>query len=97
MNVFVGSGKVVRANLIEGGREILKFTLAIAQNYSQQEKVDYVPCIIFNPSDEAKEIISEGQEVELQGGVRTFRFEITGEVNYRTEVSVNQRSLKILN
>ena len=98
MNVFVGSGKIVRANLIEGERRILKFTLAITGNNSKEgkERTDYVPCIIYNPVDETLEMLSIEKEVELLGRVKTFSFEIAGETTYKTEVVINQKSLKIL-
>lgn len=98
MNLFVGSGKIIRANLIEGEKRILKFTLAISENNTRDEKqrTDYVPCIIYNPLDEVLDMLSQGQEVELSGKVKTFSFKIAGEKIYKTEVVINPKSLKIL-
>jgi len=98
MNLFVGSGKIARANLIEGGKRILKFTLAISENNSRdgKQRTDYVPCVIYNPLDEVLDMVSGGQQIELSGKVKTFSFEIAGEKTYKTEVMVNPKSLKIL-
>jgi hypothetical protein len=98
MNMFIGSGKVSRVNLIDGERRILKFTLAITENSSKEGKkrTDHVPCMIYNPVDEVLEMLNPDQEVELQGRVKTFSFEFSGETTYKTEVVVNHRSLKVL-
>jgi uncharacterized protein YxjI len=96
MNVFIGSGEVTKVNLLNGGK-ILKFILATQHiDAKQKQVVENVPCIIFNPDKETQNLLSENQVVELQGRVRTFSFEVAGEKNYKTEVLVNQRSLKIL-
>ena len=97
MNLFVGSGKIARANLTDGEKRILKFTLAISENNSRdgKQRTDYVPCIIYNPLDEVLDMLSQGQEIELQGRVKTFSFEIAGEKIYKTEVVINPKSLKI--
>lgn len=97
MNIFIGTGKVIRVKLLSGKMNMLKFTLVITESDStQKERTDYVPCIIYNPSESAKRLISENQGVELQGKVRTFSFEITGETNYKTEIIVNQNSITAL-
>ena len=83
-------------SLLNGEMSMLKFTLAVREKGGKQERerIDYVPCIIYNPTDKVQGLLSEGLEVELQGKVRTFSFEFTGERIYRTEVIVNQRSLQ---
>ena len=99
MNLFIGSGKIIRAKLIEGERKILKFTLAITTNNSNQgkQRTDYVPCLIYSPQEGILDIFSDENKIELQGKVKTFSFEVAGEKTYRTEVVVNQKSLKMLN
>ena len=98
MNVFIGSGEVTKVNLLTGERKMLKFALAIPVNNSNQakERIDYVPCMIYNPTDEVQRLLTQGKKLELQGRVQTYSFEIAGETICKTQVVVNQRSLKIL-
>ena len=98
MNVFIGTGEVTNVNLLTGERKMLKFTLAILGNNSDQtkERIDYVPCIIYNPTEEVKRLLIQGRKLELQGRVQTYSFEIAGETTSKTQVVINQRSLKIL-
>jgi len=93
MNVFIGTGTITNVKHLNGKIKMLKFILSITENDSN-ERTDYVPCIIYNPSERARSIIAENHEVELQGKVRMFSFEIAGEATYKTEIIVNQNSLK---
>ena len=96
MNVFIGSGKVTKINLLNGRMEMLKFTLAIREDNAKQERerIDLVPCIIYKPTEKVQSLLHEGKNVELQGKVRTFSFDIAGETTAKTEIVVNQSSLK---
>lgn len=97
MNLFVCSGVVVRHFVINGDRKILKFTVATEKRNGQdRNNVDYVPCVIFNPDEETIGLIQDQAIVEFTGRVKSFKFQVTGETNYRTEVVVNARSLKAL-
>lgn len=82
MNTFVGIGRIVDSSL--NGRA-LKFTLQI-----QQEKPCYVPCLLFDPSDEVKEFVAQlqttGQVVWLQGRIASYEFEYQGKTIRKIEV-----------
>ena len=82
MNNFIGIGKIVDS--AENGR-VLKFDLAI-----QQERPCFVPCILFDPSDEVKESVDQLQTknraVWLQGRVAMNEFEYQGRTIRKIQV-----------
>lgn len=82
MNNFIGIGKIVDS--AQNGR-VLKFDLAI-----QQERPCFVPCILFDPTDEVKESVDQLQTknrvVWLQGRVAMNEFEYQGRTIRKIQV-----------
>ena len=82
MNNFIGIGKIVDS--AENGR-VLKFHLAI-----QQQRPCFVPCILFDPTDEVKESVDQlqtkQQVVWLQGRVAMNEFEYQGRTIRKIQV-----------
>ena len=82
MNNFIGIGKIVDS--AENGR-VLKFDLAI-----QQQRPCFVPCILFDPTDEVKESVGQlqtkNQVVWLQGRVAMNEFEYQGRTIRKIQV-----------
>ena len=82
MNNFIGIGKIVDS--AENGR-VLKFDLAI-----QQQRPCFVPCILFDPTDEVKESVDQlqtkNQIVWLQGRVAMNEFEYLGRTIRKIQV-----------
>ena len=82
MNNFIAIGKIV--DCLENGR-VLKFELAI-----QQQRPCFVPCILFDPSDEVKRSVNDLQTKEqivwLQGRVAMNEFEYQGRTIRKIQV-----------
>ncbi len=82
MNTFIGIGKIVEPTV--NGR-VLKFALAV-----QQEKPCHVPCLLFDPTDEVKELVEQlqakKQTVWLQGRLSSYEFEHKGRTIRKIEV-----------
>ena len=96
MNVFIGSGKLVRNAVVNGtASKAMKFTIATGCN----SKVEFVPCVLFNPPKELEILLTQkgkGILVEIQGRVSTSKFEVKGEVKYSTQVIVDKGNLNIV-
>jgi hypothetical protein len=90
MNQFIGLGKI--ADIAVNGR-VLKFDLAI-----QQEKPCFVPCILFDPTDEVKEYFDQlqtkQQVVWLQGRVAMNEFEYQGRTIRKIQVITYANGVK---
>ncbi len=99
MNVFIGSGKLVRNAVVNGtANKAMKFTIAAGCN-SKKAKVEFVPCVLFNPPKELEILLTQegkGVLVKIQGRVSTSKFEVNGEVKYRTQVIVEKGNLNIV-
>ena len=99
MNVFIGSGKLVRNAVVNGtASKAMKFTIAAGCN-SEKTKVEFVPCVLFNPPKELEILLTQkgkGIPVEIQGRVSTSKFEVKGEVKYSTQVIVDKGNLNIV-
>lgn len=82
MNNFIGIGKIVDS--AENGR-VLRFNLAI-----QQQRPCFVPCILFDPTDDVKESLDQlqtkNQVVWLQGRVAMNEFEYQGRTIRKIQV-----------
>ncbi len=82
-------------------RRVMKFTIATKYGYDVKEKkerVEFVPCTMFNASDELAKILTtegKGASVEFGGRVSTSSYESNGEMKYKTEVVVNNRTLNL--
>ncbi len=103
MNVFIGSGRLVKDAIVHGAEnKALKFTIAAKYGYDKTaklERVEFLPCVIFNPSEALEEHLvkkGKGLFVEFQGRVATSKFESDGATKYSTEVVVNTASFNIV-
>lgn len=101
MNKCILSGRLV-ANAKVNGKEnkVLTFTLAVKSGYrkkTQVDHVDFLPCVLFNPSDKLlKKLTEEGKGlfVELEGSIRKNTYTVGGQKRYSIEVSVNPNTLR---
>lgn len=103
MNVFIGSGRLTRNAVVNGSdNKAMKFTIATKYGYdreAKQDRVEFVPCVLFNPSQAQEELLTQegkGLFVELQGRVSTSQFEKDGEKKFSTEVIVNKGTFNIV-
>jgi len=91
-------------NAILNGNEkkVLRFTLATRYGTNKKTRKDfwaYVPCVIFRPSENTRNLLmenSKGLLIGLEGRVNTSKFESKGITKYSTEVIADERSLRIL-
>ncbi len=97
MNICIIGGRIVRNATVKGvDRKVLRFTLETRDGHEDsenKERVNHVPCVLFNPTPELEQTLSsnaEGLKVELQGRVSSW-----GENNGKSgaEVVVFNRSL----
>jgi hypothetical protein len=99
MNLCVIGGRILRNATVKGtDRKILRFTVETRDGHEDKdsenkERVNHVPCVLFNPTPELEQALAnggEGRPVELQGRVATW-----GENNGKSgaEVVVFNRSL----
>lgn len=105
MNSFVCTGKIAKATEpkeVNGGKTtIVRFSVVSENGQVDKEgnaRQDYVSCIVFNPENEFIEFLanSEGTLIEFQGKVTTTNFKNEDKNNYRTEVVVFPKSIKVL-
>lgn len=101
MNLFIGAGRLTRNAIVNGTEhKALKFTIAAGNNNKNngKEKVDFVPCVLFRPSQEIEQFLVEqgkGALVKFEGKVATSRFEADGKTRYSTEVIVNNTTFSM--
>ena len=95
MNLCVIAGRIARKASVKGtDRKILRFTVETRDGHDEgeiKERVNQVPCVLFNPSPELEQTLNErgeGLRVELQGRIATW-----SETNSGAEVVVFNRSL----
>lgn len=103
MNIFVGSGRLVRNAVVNGTKnKAMKFTIAAGCGYNskaKKEKVEFVPCVLFNPPEKLEAVLvqeGKGVFVEVQGRVATSKFEVKEEVKYSTQIIVDTKNLNIV-
>lgn len=104
MNVCILSGRLVRNAITSGTNEkALLFTVATKYGFNASEKkerIAFVPCVLFDPSKELVDLFKEkgkGLRIECEGRVANSRFEVNGEVRYKTDVILRNGSLTFLN
>lgn len=101
MNVCIVSGRLLK-NAVARGTEAKTLTFTIENRYGSNggegnDKVTYVPCVMFNPAPEIEAILTtKGQDLQVE-----FEGRITGsnpekERRFNTEVIVRNKSLMIL-
>jgi single-stranded DNA-binding protein len=101
MNRFTGVGTLPRAAMLNGGeKKVLKFTLCTFLGYdrkTEKERLAYVPCVVFKPSEVVVKLLAErfeGMVIGLEGRVSTSKFETKdGQTKYSTEIIVDQGSI----
>ncbi len=103
MNKFIGSGRLTRDAMLNGGeRKALKFTIAARYGYDKENKkdrVEFVPCVLFDPGEKLIDMMTtngKGMQVELEGRVKTSKYERNGKDQYNTEVIADKSSFKII-
>ena len=79
MNLCIIAGHIINRPSLKGtDRKILRFTVETRDGHDDgdaKERVNQVPCVLFNPSAELERILSEegeGLEIELQGRIATW-------------------------
>ena len=79
MNLAIIAGHVVNRPSVKGtDRKILRFTVETRDGHDDgdaKERVNQVPCVLFNPSPELEQrLTKEGESlpVELQGRIATW-------------------------
>jgi len=98
MNLCVIAGRIARKASVKGtDRKILRFTVETRDGHDEvetKERVNQVPCVLFNPSPELEQTLTsqgEGLRVEIQGRIASWNGEANGRPN--VEVVVFNRSL----
>ena len=98
MNLCVVAGRIIRKASVKGtDRKVLRFTVETRDGHDEgelKERVNQVPCVLFNPTPELEQTLTSGGEglrVELQGRVASWNCESNGRPN--VEVVVFNRSL----
>jgi single-stranded DNA-binding protein len=102
MNKFTAVGRLPRAAILNGGeKKVLRFTLATVYGFSRKTNknlVAYVPCVLFQPPEELKQVLMENWKdttIEVEGHVATSKFETKDhETKYSTEVVVDSGGVR---
>jgi len=79
MNLCVIAGRIINRPSVKGtDRKILRFSVETRDGHDDgdaKERVNQVPCVLFNPSPELEQMLTErgeGVHVELQGRIATW-------------------------
>jgi len=79
MNLCIIAGQIVTRPSLKGtDRKILRFTVETRDGHDDgdaKERVNQVPCVLFNPSADLEQTLTEraeGLHVELQGRIATW-------------------------
>jgi len=97
MNICMIAGRIRNASVKGTDRKVLRFTVETRDGHDegeQKERVNQVPCVLFNPSPELEQTLTsqgEGLRVELQGRIACWNGESNGRPN--VEVVAFNRSL----
>jgi len=104
MNIVTITGRLARNAHLNGSGDKRAMKICIAANsgfdaMKKAERVEFVPCVYFNPTEKLQSFLSskgKGCLVELQGNVVTSSFEKNGNRVWATEVRVNPSGFKLL-
>ena len=103
MNTCIVTGRLTRNAVLNGqDNKALQFTVAAKHGYNsekEEEMIEYVPCVLFNPSDRLTELLTQngkGVFVEFEGRVASSRYEKEGTMVYKTKVVVINRSFSFV-
>lgn len=79
MNLCVLAGRINNRPSVKGtDRKILRFSVETRDGHDDgdvKERVNQVPCVLFNPSPDLERMLTEegkGLQVELQGRIATW-------------------------
>lgn len=79
MNLCIIAGQIITSPSVKGtDRKILRFTVETRDGHDDgdaKERVNQVPCVLFNPSADLEQTLTErgeGLHVELQGRIATW-------------------------
>ena len=90
MNIFTGIGKIEDTSM--NGR-VLKFTFDVFQ-----DKPCKIPCVLFDPNDEVKELIRQLQVkkklVWLQGKAASYEFDYNDKTIRKLEIIAYHKNIK---
>ena len=103
MNICAIAGRLARNGVVKGTeKKVLMFTVETRSGGedgdNKNERVSFVPCIVFNPSPELeRKLVTDGKGlyVELEGRINWSSYEVNGERKFQTEVVVFNRSITI--
>jgi single-stranded DNA-binding protein len=102
MNICAIAGRLARNAVVKGTeKKVLMFTVETrsgGEDGDKNERVCFVPCIVFNPSPELeRQLVTDGKglHVELEGRINSSSYEVNGERKFQTEVVVFNRSITI--
>jgi single-stranded DNA-binding protein len=103
MNISSLSGKLARSAIVNGNQDrALVFTLVAKRGFNpetQKDRIDYVPCVIFNPKPELEQQLTQngkGVYLECEGRVSSSSYEVDGQKRYKTEVVLRTGSVTIV-
>ena len=101
MNMFIGSGNLVRNAIVNGtDNKAVKFTIAAKnRDNGKNSRVEFIPCVLFNPPEEIEAFLKnegKGVPVKFEGRVATSKFQVDGENRYSTEVIVDEKTFSIM-
>ena len=103
MNICAIAGCLARNAVLKGtDKKVLLFTLAATagrDDSEQNERVSYIPVVVFNPSDDLVQSLvqhGKGTHIELEGRIVSSSYEANGERKFTTEVMAFNRSLTLL-
>lgn len=103
MNISSLSGKLARNAIVNGDQDrVLVFTLIAKRGFNpetQKDRIDYVPCVIFNPNPELEKQLTQngkGVYIECEGRVSSSSYDVDGQRRYKTEVVLRTGTLTIV-
>lgn len=103
MNTCSLSGRLAKPAVLRNTEpKALSFTLEARYGYSetdQKERVAWVPCVLFNPTREQEELLTQpgpGLYVELEGRLSGSAPDANGGRKFPTEVIVKHWTFTVL-
>ncbi len=91
-NSFTGSGRLTKDAELRytgEGKPKVGFTLAV-DGFGKEAPADFIPCTFWGTRAEAiVKHMTKGQEISIEGRIRTYKYEKDGKTIYGWEVNVN--------
>lgn len=91
---YVGADSELRATA--SGQAVLNFRIACTETWkdkdgSKQEKTEWLGCVVWGPRAEAlAKFVLKGQQILVEGKLRTREWDKDGVKHYRTEVHADE-------